>query len=105
MAPLHAHQSDAPHSHAVVHRHFEPHHHHDDNSPELEHGEHIVWLDMAVVHALPFQFDAPTAVLTTLPGRVVSARHWSPIVFDEAVPPHGPPRDNVFVRGPPARPA
>ena len=73
LAPLHAHESDNPHSHAVLHSHFEPHHqlvHHDDRELELDHGEHIVWLEIAVVHALPFELDAPAAILTPVPDPV-----------------------------------
>jgi hypothetical protein len=108
MAPLHAHESDGPRSHALVHSHVEPHDqlgHHHDATRELDHGEHIVWLDMAVVHALMFRLDAPAAVLAPVPDLVVSARYWSAIVFDDAAPPHGPPRDNTSLRAPPVRPA
>ena len=107
IAPQHAHESGVPHSPPTVHSHFEPHHqlaHHDDHTLELDHGDQIVWLDVPVVHGLPFQFHAPVAVLTTLPELVVSPRHWSPIVFDEAAPPHGPPRDAASPRAPPAVP-
>ena len=108
MAPLHAHESDIPHSHTLVHSHFEPHHelaHHDDRGLELDHGERIVWLDMAVVHALPFQLDGPAAGLTRVPEFVTCSRCWSAIVFDEAAPAHGPPRDIASLRAPPALPA
>ena len=108
LAPLHAHESDTPHSHGVVHSHFEPHHqviHHHDPELEADHGEHIVWLDMAVVHALPFQLDAPGAVLTRVPDPVTCWPCWSAIVFDEGAPPHGPPRDVASLRAPPALPA
>ena len=107
LAPLHAHESDIPHSHAVVHSHFEPHHQlaHHDSEPELDHGDHIVWLDMAVVHALPFQLGAPVAALTPIADPVTCSRCWSAIVFDDAAPPHGPPRRLASLRGPPAFPA
>jgi hypothetical protein len=108
MAPLHAHESDVPHSPAVVHSHFEPHHqpaHHDDSEPEIEHGERIVWLDVAVVHALPFQLDAPAAELAPVADPVMCSRCWSATAFDDAAPPHGPPREIVSLRAPPAFPA
>ena len=109
MAPLHAHESGTPHSHAVVHSHFEPHqqvvHHDDDRELELEHGERVVWLDVAVVHALPFQLDAPVALLTRVPDVVTCSPYWSAIAFDEGAPPHGPPRDIASLRAPPALPA
>jgi hypothetical protein len=105
MAPLHAHESAATHSHAVVHSHFEPHHHvahHDDGAPEIEAGDHVVWLEVAAVPALPFQFDAPSAVLTRVPHLVTRSRCWSVIAFDDGAPPHGPPRDGASLRAPPA---
>jgi hypothetical protein len=108
MASLHAHESDIPHSHGVVHSHFEPHQPllpHDDRELELDHGDHILWLDMAVVHALPFQLDAPVAVLRLVPDPVTCSRCWSTIVFDEGAPPHGPPRETASLRAPPALPA
>jgi hypothetical protein len=108
LAPLHAHESDSPHSHAIVHRHFEPHHdaiHQGHGESELDHDEHIVWLDMAVVPGLPYQLHTPAAVLAPLPDPVACSRRWSAIVFDEAAPPHGPPRASASLRGPPARPS
>lgn len=104
MAPLHAHESDAPHSHAVVHSHFGQHHQaglHHDADPEFDYGERIVWLDMAAVHALPFQLDAPVAALTPLAVPVMCSGCWSAIIFDEAAPPHGPPRRFASLRAPP----
>jgi hypothetical protein len=105
LAPLHAHESAAPHSHAVVHSHFEPHHHvahHDDGGPEIEPGDHVVWLEMAALHALPFQLAAPSAVLTRVPDLVTCARCWSVIAFDDSAPPHGPPRAGASLRAPPS---
>jgi hypothetical protein len=107
LAPLHAHESDSPHPHAVVHSHFEPHTPltHRDSEPEVDHPEHIVWLDLAVVHALPFQLDAPAAALTPVADPVMWLRRWSAIAVDKAAPPHGPPRAIVSLRAPPAFPA
>jgi len=108
LAPMHVHESDISHSPALAHSHFEPHHpaaHHDDGKPEIEHGEHVIWLDMAVVHALPFQLDSPAAVLTRVADAVTRARHWSVITFEDSAPPHGPPRSSVSLRAPPTFPA
>ena len=105
LAPMHAHESDMSHSPPIIHSHFEPHHpaHHDDQS-EIEHDEHVVWLDMAVVQALPFQLDSPAAVLIRVPDRLTRARCWSVITFDDSAPPHGPPRSSVSLRAPPTLP-
>ena len=107
LAPLHAHESDVTHSPAVIHSHFDPHHqvaHHDESKPEIDHGEHIVWLEMSVVHALPFQLVAPAAVLIRVPDVVSRSRCWSVITFDDSAPPHGPPRSGVALRAPPTDP-
>lgn len=105
LAPLHAHESAATRSPTVVHSHFEPHHHvahHADGEPEIEAGDHVVWLEMAAVHALPFQLDAPSVVLTCVTHLVTRSRCWSVIAFDDGAPPHGPPRAGVSLRAPPA---
>src|SRR5437867_2657549 len=83
LAPLHAHESDGHHEHAVVHRHFEPHQHvaHDGKTSELDDDEHVVWLDTALIHASTLQLDAPTAVLIRVPSAVASPRSWSVITF------------------------
>jgi hypothetical protein len=104
LAPLHAHESAATHSHAVLHSHFEPHHHvahHADGEREIEAGDHVVWLETVAVHALPFQFHVPSAVLTRVPDLVARSRCWSVIAFDDSAPPHGPPRAGASLRAPP----
>jgi hypothetical protein len=57
---------------------------------------------MPAVHALPFQLDAPSAVLTRIPDPVTRSGYWSVIAFDDSAPPHGPPRAGASLRAPPA---
>lgn len=106
LAPVHAHESDSPHAHAVVHSHFEPHDAatHDTQDPEVEPGGHVVWLDTTAVHALPFQLDTPQAVLTRTFESVAHPTSWSVVALDDSAPPHGPPRSTERLRAPPALP-
>jgi len=105
LAPLHAHESDSGHAHALVHSHFEPHHAaHDSGSPEIEPGEHVVWLNNPFLHAVPYQFHVVAEALTVVVDVVTHPRSWSVIAFDEAAPPHGPPRSSTSLRAPPYLP-
>ena len=107
LAPQHVHEPGPGHDrrHAVAHSHFGPHQTgvlQGDDVTEVEPDiEHVVWLDGSILHealyraspappAIPFSFDI-----------VPAERHWSTTPFDEAAPPHGPPKTVPRFRGPP----
>ena len=107
VAPTHAHEYDADHAHAVVHSHFQPHEQaHEQDGAEVEPGsEHVVWLDNAIIHTHPFQFDPPPPVVAGGFELVETASSWSVIAFNESAPVHGPPSRSSSLRGPPSFPA
>jgi len=103
-APEHLHEADADHSHAFIHRHFEPHDiaSHDHDGAERVHGsEHVVWLESAVLHQMTYQFDPPPVLLGETVEADPTVVSWSATTFDKAAPPHGPPRRTPSLRGPP----
>ena len=105
VAPAHSHEADGAHRHAVVHSHFDAHdagtvQGHDRT--EVEHDpERVVWLDSALVHALPYQLHPPPALVTDGAEPVGISSSWAVIACDAAAPVHGPPRRASSLRGPP----
>jgi len=62
LAPLHAHEPGAGHSHALVHSHFEPHHleSHEPEGAEVEQGAaRVIWLESAILHGTAYQIYPP----------------------------------------------
>jgi len=108
LAPTHAHESCSPHSHTLIHSHFEPHEPgatHDHDGAEFEQGAgHVVWLDTAIYYALPYQLDPPPALVAAVFEPVPITNFWSITAVDDAAPLHGPPRRALSVRGPPYPP-
>jgi hypothetical protein len=104
LAPLHVHEPDAQHSHAVAHSHFEPHHFesHESKGAELELGaELIVWLENATLHQSAYQ-GHPGFPLIAVPFEAIpKVSSWSATPFDDVAPVHGPPRRHPSFRGPP----
>ena len=106
IAPLHAHSSSAHGGGVTVHQHVAPHHQSDrgTSGSEIERDEQVIWLAVAAVHALPLRAAAPAAVLTRIFIPLPQSIKWSPIVLQDAAPPHGPPRSAASLRAPPAFP-
>jgi len=105
LAPLHVHESEAGHSHAVAHSHFEPHHleAHDHDDAEIEQGgERVIWLDSAVLHQAPYQLSQAPACIAASFDSIAREISWSVTPFDDVAPVHGPPRGHPSFRGPPA---
>src|SRR5438552_1712094 len=103
LAPEHLHE-DADHSHAFVHRHFEPHHleSHDHSGAEIDHdGKQVVWLVTAVIQQAAFHFDPPVATPVEDVEAIPSDTSWTATTIDDAAPPHGPPRCSSSLRAPP----
>jgi hypothetical protein len=114
IAPEHVHERDAHHGHTLVHRHLEPHHSadsHDADHAEVEamlHHEHagrLVWLTAASLHQVAYQLDLPPAILSAAMSARPPAISWIATQFNDAAPPHGPPRPSSPLRGPPSYPA
>ena len=107
LAPVHAHEREADHSHVLIHSHVQTHEAvHDHDGTEVEPGsEHIVWLDSAIIHAVPYQLDPPAALVSDSLELVESPASWSSITFNASAPVHGPPRRGSSLRGPPSLPA
>jgi hypothetical protein len=107
LAPQHVHGPGGghDHGHAVVHSHFRPHEMgvlqgEDVTEVEPDIGR-VVWLDGSITYeALYHAAPAPPAIPFSY--EIVPAElHWSAIAFDEAAPPHGPPKTVLRFRGPP----
>jgi hypothetical protein len=105
LVPLHAHEpGSSARAHAVVHSHFEPHaagaHH--SAEPEVEPGaEHVIWLDAAIIHQTTYQLDPVPPPIPVHVELVPEELARALTAFEEAAPPHGPPRDAIYFRGPP----
>ena len=101
LPPEHRHSADAHHPHATVHQHFAPH---DDDDVDLSadgHG-HITWFDGVVAHPTSSPSFAPIlAVITHLDTSRLPSR-WVAVEAIETAPAHGPPRQSLSLRAPPA---
>jgi hypothetical protein len=106
LAPLHVHEFDDEHSHAVLHSHFDAHHAqpHDTDTPEIEAIDHVIWLENASLNILPFQFGPCSAVLARAWEPVIPSRSWAVVAVAGSAPAHGPPRSIVSLRAPPFLP-
>ncbi len=99
VAPAHVHEADAHHSHAVVHRHFEPH---DHDGAEIAGGEgHVVWLDDVGVQQATYQLAVAQAVVPAPFDALPEPNSWIAISSIDTAPPHGPPRSSTSLRAPP----
>jgi hypothetical protein len=108
LAPIHAHERETDHSHALVHSHFELHHQDadDHHGREIESDDgHVVWLDSTIFHAVRYQVDPPPVLVVAGIDSMAFTRSWTAIPVDPAAPIHGPPRRASSLRGPPSFPA
>jgi hypothetical protein len=104
LAPLHAHEPGAGHSHALVHNHFEPHHleSHEPEGAEVERGAaRVIWLESAILHQTAYQIYPALPLVTASFDAIPPDRFWSATPFDDVAPVHGPPRRHPSFRGPP----
>jgi hypothetical protein len=110
VARQHAHESDSADHVAVVHTHFAPHSHSDNEISDHDHDgaelsdvdEHVVWIDEVGLVQAPRSFPPPLVILATpiamVPERLVHVA----VIPDEATLPHGPPRVSRSLRAPPS---
>ena len=110
VARQHAHESDSADHIAVVHTHFAPHSHNDNEISHRDHDgaelsdvdEHVVWIDEVGLVRAPRSFPPPLAIPSTpieiVPERLVHVA----VIPDEATLPHGPPRVSPSLRAPPS---
>ena len=104
LAPLHAHEPGAGHSHALVHSHFEPHHleSHEPEGAEVEQGAaRVIWLESAILHGTAYQIYPPLPLVAARFEAMPPDAFWSATPFDDVAPVHGPPRCHPLFRGPP----
>jgi hypothetical protein len=104
LAPLHAHEPGAGHSHALVHSHFEPHHleSHEPDAAELEQSAvHVIWLESAILHQTAYHADPGPPLVFAGFDSIPVTPSWSATTFDDVAPVHGPPRRHSSLRGPP----
>jgi hypothetical protein len=103
------HESDG---HEHVHQHFAPHRLTVlGQDPRLrmaaadDDDDHdVIWLTAAAAHQTIYRVVLAVAV-TWLPTDVRPAgQRWYPRLHDDAPPAHGPPREFLWFRGPPALP-
>jgi hypothetical protein len=107
LLPVHAHEHEGGHSHVLVHSHFAPHVEplHDHHGSEIEAApDRVLWLASVTLHAVPYQADTPSALIVSEFDIAAMAATWSVAVFDDAAPPHGPPRSSLSLRAPPTLP-
>ncbi len=106
LVPEHAHEADADHPQATVHRHLEPHAadiHDDDHAEFAEDGDHVVWLDgTTAVCPGCVQLTAPSARAIAAVKVAVPLVRWTAQPDYDTAPPHGPPRQTPGLRGPPS---
>jgi hypothetical protein len=110
VARQHAHESDSADHAAVVHTHFAPHSHHDNEISHHDHDgaelsdvdEHVVWIDEVGLVQATRSF-APSLVILSTPIAIVPERlvHVA-VIPDEATLPHGPPCVSPSLRAPPS---
>jgi hypothetical protein len=104
LAPEHVHEAGPGHDHALAHSHFGPHEleSHAFDATEIEHDiDHVVWLDSAFLHQMPYR-AAPIPIVLPAGGEIVPAEmHWSVTPSDDVAPVHGPPKCAQRLRGPP----
>jgi hypothetical protein len=98
--PEHLHEADSDHPHAVVHRHFESHDH--DGAEIAEDEGRVVWLGAPAIQPAAPELTAPPAVPPNSVEAVPPAGRAVATSLDEAAPPHGPPRSDLALRGPPS---
>ena len=109
VAQQHAHESDSADHVAVVHTHFAPHSHSDNEISHRDHDgaelsdvdEHVVWIDEVGVVQAPRSFPP---VLLILPAHVEIVPELLvrvAVVADQATLAHGPPRASPSLRAPP----
>ena len=104
LAPVHAHEPGAGHSHALVHSHFEPHHFqsHEPKGAEVEQGaERVIWLESAIINQPAYQVDPGPPLISASFKAIPPETSWSSTPFDDVAPVHGPPRRHPSFRGPP----
>jgi hypothetical protein len=110
VAPAHVHERDADHGHTLYHQHLEPHHLADSHDraeiePTHHHAGQVVWLNAVSLHQVTYQLELPpTIVAATISSRPPTIS-WIATQFNDAAPPHGPPRPSSPLRGPPSYPA
>src|SRR6266576_129230 len=83
VAPEHIHEADAHHSEAVVHRHFEPHHH---DAIEISHRhkgaefsqceERVIWLDDVGVQQSTYHLVTAQAVVAPHFATLPEPKGW-----------------------------
>jgi hypothetical protein len=107
LAPQHVHGLGGghDHGHAVAHSHFQPHEMgilQGKDVTEVERDiEHVVWLDGSILHEALYHAAPDPPAIPFSDEIVVAELHWSATAFDEAAPPHGPPKTVLRFRGPP----
>jgi len=109
VAAQHVHEPGPDHhdDHAVAHSHFAPHGHAatHEHPTEIEHdgqdNGHVVWIDGSALHESPYRPAHVLPAIGVTSELVVVEFQWSVTPFDDAAPPHGPPKPVDFVRGPP----
>ena len=110
LARQHAHESDSGDHVAVVHIHFGPHSHSDNEISHRDHDgaelsdvdEHVVWIDEVGLVQATRSFAPPLVILSTPIGITPEELVHVAVIPDEATLPHGPPRVSPSLRAPPS---
>jgi hypothetical protein len=104
LAPLHVHEPDAWHSHALAHSHLEPHHFesHEPEGTEVERGgERVIWMESAILPPTAYHLSPAPPLVAAIFEEIPLDSSWSPTTFDDVAPVHGPPRLAQSLRAPP----
>src|SRR5215213_638319 len=100
----HVHESDEAHPSATIHRHSvwqnQPGNHGD---AQFDHHvpSRVVWLTPAWLHQAPVQVPPPILAAAAIVAVAPEASPGVRVRFNDAAPPHGPPRATRRLRAPP----
>jgi hypothetical protein len=100
----HRHNVDAHHPLAQVHQHFAPHDH-DDAEFSPDGDSHVTWFHRGAAHpSFATSYVPALLVLSSLEDLPVVSR-WVAVEALDSAPSHGPPRQSLSLRAPPAPPS
>jgi hypothetical protein len=100
----HRHDADAHHPHAQVHQHFAPHDH-DGAECSPDGDAHVTWFHHAVAQPAPTTLYVPALLVLSALDDLPVFGYWVAVEALDSAPSHGPPRQTLSLRAPPAPPS
>src|SRR5262245_5842130 len=108
VAPEHVHERDAHHPATTIHRHLQAHH--TESSPSSsarfddDDHDHAIYVSAAWLKTAEYHGPNLSSVLVVFSVHPVPVGLWTPMILDDAAPPHGPPGTPPHSRAPPLLP-